>query len=468
MPVNILSLFSIARTALSTNQRVLGVTAHNISNVNTPGYTRQTAILSEMTPLNSLTDAVGSGVQVELIRRSVDNLLERRLNLSHSTLGRLDTYAKGLSLLEGVFGDSQDFGIGVALKEFFNAAQDVATNPNDSTARSVLISKGSALAGLFNQAHSDLTNQRLGIDQVVQQSISEANNLISKIADLNAKISGLEGTGEQEANDLRDDRQRALNDLSKLVDVAYIEDASGVVNVYTSKGLALVAGTASKQLVGVANGGNNGLLDVRYDPRDGTAPFTINAVLTQGKLKGLLDLRDTQVNGVLSSLNTLAAAIVSQVNTVHAAGYGLDQVTGRNFFNATAGSEAQTIAIAISNPQHVAASNTLDGVPGNNQNALALVALQSAAVASLGNVTMGEYYTQLAASVGETSRAAEVDFFSQEVIHEQLEQQRGEVSGVSLDEETTDLIKFQRAYEAAARMITVTDELLQTLLQMAR
>ena len=468
MAVNILSLFSIARTGLATNQRALGVTSHNISNVNTPGYTRQSAILSEMTPLNSLEDAVGSGVQVELIRRSVDNLLEGRLNLSHSTLGRLDTYAKGLSRLEGVFGDAQDRGIGVALREFFDAAQDVATNPNDTTARTVLISKGSALAGLFNQAHSDLTNQRLGIDRQVQQSISEANNLIVKIADLNSKISGLEGTGEQEANDLRDERQRALNDLSKLVDVAYFEDASGVVNVYTGKGLALVAGTVSKQLVGVANGGNNGLLDVRYDPRDGTAPFAINSVLTQGKLKGLLDLRDTQISGVLSSLNTLAGAVVSQVNSVHAAGYGLDQVTGRNFFSVTAGSEAQTIATVISNPQHVAASSTLDGVPGNNQSALALVALQSAAVAGLGTVTMGDYYTRFAASVGETSRAAQVDFHSQEVIHEQLDQQRGQVSGVSLDEEMTDLIKFQRAYEASARLITVTDELLQTLLQLGR
>jgi flagellar hook-associated protein 1 FlgK len=468
MPVNILSIFSIARTALSTNQQVLGVTAHNISNVNTAGYTRQTAVLAETTPQNSLEDAVGTGVRVELIRRSVDNLLEGRLNLSHSTLGRLDVYAKGLSLLEGVFSDAQDRGLGVALNEFFNAAQDVATNPNDTTARTVLISKGSALAGLFNQAHRDLTNQRLGIDRQVQQSISEANNLIVKIADLNAKISGLEGTGEQEANDLRDERQRALNDLSKLLDVAYLEDATGMVNVYMGKGLPLVAGTASKQLVGVANGGNNGLLDVRYDPRDGTAPFAINSVLAQGKLKGLLDLRDTQITGVLSSLNTLASAIVTQVNTVHAAGYGLDQVTGRNFFSATVGSEAQTIATAISNPQHVAASSTLDGVPGNNQNALALVALQSAAVASLGNVTMGEYYTRLAASVGDTSRAAEVDLLSQEAIHEQLEQRRGEVSGVSLDEEMTDLIKFQRAYEASARLITVTDELLQTLLELAR
>lgn len=468
MPVNILSLFSIARTALSTNQQVLGVTSHNISNVNTPGYTRQTAILSETTPLSSLEDAIGSGVQVELIRRTVDRLLEDRLNLSHSTLGRLDTYARGLSLLEGVFGDSQGRGIGVALREFFNAAQDVATNPNDTTARTVLISKGSALAGLFNQTHRDLTNQRLGIDRQVQQSISEANNLVVKIADLNSKISGLEGTGEQEANDLRDERQRALNDLSKLLDVAYIEDATGLVNVYTGKGLTLVAGNAYKALVGVANGGNNGLLDVRYDPRDGTAPFTINSVLTQGKLKGLLDLRDTQISGVLSSLNTLASAIVTQVNTVHAAGYGLDQVTGRNFFSVTAGSEAQTIAAAISNQQHVAASGTLDGVPGNNTNALALVALQSAAVASLGTMTMGEYYTGLAASVGETSRAAEVDFLAQEVIHEQLEQRRGEVSGVSLDEEMTDLIKFQRAYEASARLITVSDELLQTLLQLGR
>lgn len=467
MGVGLFSLFNIARTSFFANQRALAVTGQNLANVNTPGYSRQQVVLSETLAQSDTPGQIGTGVQVDQIRRVVDSLIETQLNVSNGTLGRLNVYSRGLGALQGQFGDSQDRGIGVALNEFFKAVQDVATNPTDTTARSVLINRGTALAGLLNGADTDLNNQRRSLDRQISQSITDANSLIVKIADLNVKIVSAEVGGRDNANDLRDQRQRLLNDLSNQLDVTYLEDSTGQVAVFAGKGLVLASKGDYKQLVGVANSSNGGFLDVRYDPGNGVTPFTINSVITQGKLKGFLDLRETTIPGLTSSLDTLTSSLVSQVNSVHAAGYGLDGVTGRNFFTAT-GTTASSISVAISDPRQVAASSTLEGLPGDNAQALALGALQNTAIAALGSITMGEYYGRTASNLGVTTQGTRRDLQAQETIQEQLDQQRGSVSGVSIDEELINLLKHQRAFDASARMIMVTDEMLQTLLNLVR
>ncbi len=469
--VGLFSIFNIARTAFFANQRSLAVTGQNLANVNTPGYSRQQVILSETLAQSNTPGQIGTGVQVDQIRRVVDTLVETQLNVSHSTLGRLDVFSRGLSQLQGLFGDSQDRGIGVALSDFFKAAQDVATNPTDLTARSVLINRGNALAGLLNAADTDLNNQRRSLDRQLSQTVTDANSLITKIADLNVKISSAEGGGgagsRDNANDLRDQRQRLLNDLSTLLDVTYLEDATGQLSVFAGKGLVLVSKGDYKQLVATANAGNGGLRDVQYDPGNGGTPFTINSVISQGKLRGYLTLRDTTIPGLITSLDTLTSSLVGQVNTVHAAGYGLDGVTARNFFTPT-GTTSGTISVAISDARHVAASSTVEGLPGNNVQALALGALQNTALAALGSLTMGDYYGRTAADLGVTTQGSQRDLVAQETIHENLEQQRGSVSGVSVDEEMINLLKHQRAFDASARMITITNEMFETLLNMTR
>ncbi len=465
--VGLFTLFSIARTAIFANQRALAVTGQNLANVNTPGYSRQQVIQSASIPQDDSPGQIGRGVDVDQIKRVVDDLIERQLNVSNGALGRLDIYARGLNQIQGLFGDSQDRGIGVALGEFFEAAQDVATNPTDLTARSVLINRGTALAGLLNAADTDLNNQRRSLDRQVTQSITDANSLTVKIADLNVKIANAEGTGRDNANDLRDQRQVLLNELAKQLDITYVEDDSGQLSVFAGKGVLLVSQGIARELEATPNSSNGGHSDVYYDPGNGGTAFSINSVITQGKLRGLLDLRDTTVPGLITSLNTLTSTLVGQVNTVHAAGYGLDGTTGRNFFSSS-GTTAASIAMNITDPQYVAASSTFAGLPGNNVQALALGALQNTSFAALGTITLGDYYARTASSLGVTAQGATRDLLSQETIQDNLEQQRGSVSGVSIDEELVNLLKFQRAFDASARMITITDEMLQTLLNVTR
>ena len=176
---------------------------------------------------------------------------------------------------------------------------------------------------------------------------------------------------------------------------------------------------------------------------------------------------DTTAAGLQTSLNTLTLQLVSQVNTLHRLGYGLDGSTTQDFFTAS-GTTAATISVAVTDRQKIAASSTAAGVPGNNVNALALANLQTASVAGLGNTTFQSYYSAMAGSFGATLQGATRDLQGQEIFHDQLQAHRAEVSGVSMDEELINLLKYQRAFEAASKLITTSDEMLQTILTLKR
>ncbi|MEX5216229.1 MAG: flagellar hook-associated protein FlgK [Nitrospira sp.] len=457
-------LFGIGTSALATFQRALAVTGQNISNVNTPGYSRQQAILTETDPQNGRPGQIGTGVQASEIRRTVDTFLERQLLTSHERQGQFQASRGALQRVQPLFGDSNDQGLGAGLNEFFNAWQDVATNPADQTARTVLLSKATDLANQFNQHATDLAAQRQALDGQIGQTITDINELASRIAVLNKSISQAEFSVQQ-ANDLRDQRGVLLNQLGELADVSTVDDGTGQLTVFVGRGQVLVEKDRTYELQGAANASNSGLLDVQYDGGGGAA--TLNSVIASGRLKGLLDVRDHTLPSIQGSFDQLASALVTQVNSVHQAGYGLDGSTGQPFF-AAAGTTAATIRVSLTDIQKIAASSTAAGVPGNNVNALAVGALQTTGFASLGNATFQEYYSAAAGEFGSTMQGAERDVRAQEIIQEQLEAHRAEISGVSLDEELVNLLKYQRSFQAASRLIVVADEMFQTILTLKR
>jgi flagellar hook-associated protein 1 FlgK len=453
-------LFGIGTSALATFQRALAVTGQNISNVNTPGYSRQQAILTETDPQNGQPGQIGTGVQASEIQRTVDTFLERQILTSHERQGQFQASRDALQRVQPLFGDSNDQGLGAGLNEFFNAWQDVATNPADQTARTVLLSKATVLANQFNQNAADLSAQRQALDGQIGQTVTDINQLASQIAGLNKSISQAEFSGQQ-ANDLRDQRGVLLNQLGELADVSTVDDGTGQLTVFVGRGQVLIDKDRAYQLSGVANAANSGLLDIQYD--GGGGPVTLNSAITSGRLKGLLDVRDQTLPSIQASFDQLASSVVTQVNSAHQAGYGLDGSTGQAFF-AAAGTTAATIRVSLTDIQKIAASSTAAGVPGNNVNALAIGNLQTTRIAALGNATLQEYYSAAAGNFGSTMQGAERDVSAQEIIQEQLEAHRAEISGVSLDEELVNLLKYQRSFQAASRLIVTADEMFQTIL----
>jgi flagellar hook-associated protein 1 FlgK len=463
--MNLTSLFDIGKSALSTAQRRTMVTGHNIANVNTPGYSRQEAILQENRPLNDRPGQVGSGVQVAEIRQQVDRVVEDSLRRSSSALGTYDAARSWLLRVQDSLGTSGEQGLGATINEFFQAWQDVSTNPADLTARTVLLSRANTLALQFNRTANDLDRQRQGIDTEIGQTITDINGLAAKIAGLNQEISLAESRGQQ-ANDLRDQRRQLLGALSTEIGISTIEDSTGQVTVFVGKGHLLVDRERAYQLAGVADAGNSGLQDVRYIGSSGSS-VDLTSLIGEGRLKGLLDVRDQHIPAAQGSLDTLAASMVARINQQHRAGFGLDGSTGQDFF-ATAGVTARTLAVALTDGRAVAASSTAAGIPGNNTNAVAIAGLQSQAVAFLSGQTFNQYFNSTVTTVGTQAQAAQRNVAAQEIVHEHLEARRAEISGVSIDEELVQMIQSQRAFQAASRVITVADEMLQTLLTLKR
>ena len=458
-------LVEIGKSALFTAQQAISVSGHNIANVNTPGFSRQQITLAENRPENGSPGQIGTGVHAESIRRSFDSFVEEQLLASRERLGEFTASRNALARLEPLFGDTNNIGIGAGLNEFFGALQDVATNPNDLSARTVFLSKATALASRLNQSAADLTSAQEFLDRQVGQTVTDVNRLTSQIADLNAKIAYAESSGQQ-ANDLRDQRGVALAGLGELIEVSSIEDATGQLTVFAGRGHVLVDKERTYQLVGVPDLSNNGLLDVHYDAGAGSTT-DLTPVIQSGRLKGVLDVRDQTIPSLRASLDTLASEVVTRVNQQHRLGFGLDGSTNQNFF-VTTGTTASTIAVGLTNVRQIAASSTAGGVPGNNANALALAGLRSTDVASFGNVTFQEYYSMIAGSFGSTAQGVDGNLRAQEILHDQLTSQRAAISGVSMDEELANLLQYQRSFEAASRMIVVADEMFQTILSIKR
>jgi flagellar hook-associated protein 1 FlgK len=456
----IFSPLSIGKQALLTGERALGITGHNIANVNTKGYSRQDAILHATRPDDR---GFGTGVEVASVLRSVDGLLEARQLTSASALGGATTGRQLLDRLQTFF-PVGDQGIGNALANFFAAAQGLADSPQDLATRSALLESGNSLAGQLRNAADGLQTMQREADNRIGQAAFDANANLQHLAQLNREIVAAERAG-RETNDLRDERQVALGELASQLSIQVVEGDSGSVNVYSSSGQGLVLDGNAATLKTELDPTNVGLdgnplsrigiekLDGGVIPLSGTVGGTVGALLT---------LRDTTLTGNATSLNLLATTLRDAVNAVQAdpAGRDLDGNVGNPFFSGTG---AADLRVAITDPRDLAAARATTNL-ADNTNALALVDVGQATFVGLGGATLSQYFGGLQSTIGQQGRSAEDSATIEENVAAALTAQREAVSGVSLDEEFTNLIRFQRGFQAAAQLINVSNTMLDDLL----
>jgi flagellar hook-associated protein 1 len=311
------------------------------------------------------------------------------------------------------------------------------------------------LAAGFNQAASALDTQQQAADQGVVQSVSQINTLTAQIASLNGQITAATGQG-QTPNSLLDQRALLVNQLSGIVDVSSITADKTGLTLTTKGGALLVTGTQSFNLSTQANAA--GFQDVYAQGKD------ITASIQSGNLAGYLQLRDQEIPSIATKLDTLASGIATAVNTQSTAGFDLNGAAGVNFFvpPAAGPGAALNLAVAITNPAQVAAS--ADGTDGNNANATALANLQNQAV--VGGQTPIDYYSSLVFQVGNDTADATAAQTGQQLVTQQLQDQQGAISGVSLDQEGANLVLYQNAYSAAARVAGIISTLFQTAINM--
>ncbi len=317
-------ILNISKSSLQASQTALNVIAHNIANSGVDGYSQQEALLS--------TNLTGDGVVVEGVLRQVNEFLNRQLTSEKQMLGKLSTHLQGLEQVEALVNETkEEVGLNNALTEFFNAAYDLSNNPSGTAERTTLVTAGTNLTNLMTRTMSFLNDILTNADKDVESILAQANNLAVRIAELNQKVAALEGTGKT-ANDLRDERQRLVEELAEMLDVSYLERPDGALTVFVASGLPLIEGNVPAELVTVPNPDNEGFLDVNFKDAAGVeTPVTTR--ISGGKLGGLLALRDDSLSLLIDRYDRLAATVINEVNKVHASGYGQDGSTGLNFFN---------------------------------------------------------------------------------------------------------------------------------------
>jgi flagellar hook-associated protein 1 FlgK len=296
----------------------------------------------------------------------------------------------------------------------------------------------------------------------VDAIVTSINDIVDRIAALNLKVTQVEVTGHN-ANDFRDERDQLVFELSRMIDINSFEDGDGHVTVMVGNGKPLVEGSSTWDLATA----HNGLVqDVYWESSNG-ALTNITSQISGGELKGWTEARDVVIDDYLTRVDTIASAIRSEVNAQHALGIDLNGAAGLQFFTGTSASNMAVNSAIVADSDLIAAALAGEGLPAGNGNAIAIANLQSAATMT-GGSTFNEYHNSLVGKVGADVQTAQFNFDHQTTMVQNLENYRQEVSGVSLDEEMVNLIKYQHAYNAAARLITQADEMLETLINIAR
>lgn len=447
--MSILGILNIGTTALLASRSALNTTSNNIANASTPGYTRQSVVLSGIP--SGLTTSIGSsgmGVMVSDVTRMYDSFTSLQLRTEKSAAAYWNAYSNYAASSENVFNETSNTGIGPAVTNFFNAWQQVAQDPGNTVQRTSLINAGQYLASRISGAYNTLADQQTQIYKNSQDLVTQANNITRQIYNLNEKIVSSPG-----ALDLKDQRDALVEQLNQITHVSTVEDGSGRYNIYLG-GTALVDATGSYNM--------SASLDTNDAMQFSVGSTNVNSSMSSGQLKANLDARDTTIAGYIDQLNTFATDFSTAMNNQQAAGFDLNGIAGTNFFTAPTAFAARDMKVAITDPDAIAASGTAAGVPGDNTNAQAFADLANSAI--IGGVTPIDFYSRIVAAAGADAQSANTYVTFQTSLVNQLETQRQATSGVSLDEEAVNLVQYQKSFEAAAKMISVGNDLLDTII----
>ncbi len=455
----IYQILNTAKEGLLAAQVAMDVTGSNVTNANTPGYVRQRAVLAAKSPGEAAENAVQTGVEVTTVERLYNRFVEFQMVEQSSQVGEAGIRKETLDRIETIFNETNGGGLNELMNRFWQAWEDLSANPTGQVERTALANAADNLAAMFREYAGELYAIRADLNTQVGAAVNELNGTLSDIASLNGKI--VEGlSGGVNVNNLLDQRSALLKKTAGLIDIQYVEETGGAVNVFTSDGRALVQGIASWPL-GVQVRAD-GYYDVVYADSP-TAP--INGAIGGGKLAGLLGMRDTTVQDYAGNLDSLARALISAVNAEHGSGYDNYGNAGGTFFEPLGATGARDMEVAdaiLGDPNRIAASATVNA---DGDQARSIAAVRDEIL--LGGVsTLGEFYASLVGQIGQdVTEAARRDAHETSVMT-QMNNTWEQTSGVSIDEEMMNLIKYQMSYQAAAKLAMAADEILQSLLEM--
>lgn len=449
------SVLETAKRALMAQRVGIGVTGHNIANASTPGFSRQRVSLEPTMSLPTSAGLIGTGVKATQITRMKDLFIDQQLRIANESYGEAEVQKRVLSQVESIINEPSDSGLSSAMERFFNALQELALHPEESSSRNTVIQQGVLLTQSFHRIHTGMKQLRDDLINDVNSKVKRINEISEEIARLNVEIINSKAAGF-EPGDAMDNRDLLLDELSRMVKITVSEDDRGSVTVALNG--SVIASRAGSVPVDASIVDNQVVITYSNTGKQ--------LIVNGGELSGVMQMYNSRLPDYLDSLDQIAGAIINRFNEIHSSGYGLGDPppTDNDFFTGTNAGDIQVSQDIIDNVALIAAS--ADGAPGNNEIALALSDISTELLLTNNSQTIAQKYNGLVSTVGSHINAADSIVRSQEMVLAQLELHKSSVSGVSLDEEMTNLIKYQRAFDAAARVVRTVDELFQTIINM--
>ncbi len=459
---DIYGTLNVASRALLAQQKAISVTGHNIANANTPGFSRQRVNMETNEPLSFYPGQMGTGVRPVSVQRVYDQFIGVQVNHENQSMGRWSAQKGALERIEMILDESTGYGLNQRMSEFWNSWEDISNNPGSPTERVVMLNKAELMLGEFHKIYQDIEHVQKEIDISISGTMEDINFTAQEIAVLNDKISQTE-TGGQDANDYRDKRDLLLKELSSMIDITTFENEKGMVTALVGRGRPLVENIFSWNLS--AQTGTSEHKDVVWQDNNGNSAI-ITQDISGGKLKGWIETRDVKIPEYLNSLDILADSMINEVNNLHEAGLDLNGIAGESFFTGSSASDIAINTSIVDDVNLVAAASAGEGVPGGNGNAIDMANLKNRMTMSDGHASFNDYYNSLVSDIGSNVKQASINVKHETEMLTHLENYRESISGVSLDEEMVNLVKFQHAYDASAKLISTIDELLTTLINM--
>jgi flagellar hook-associated protein 1 FlgK len=484
-------ILSVGKSGLFASKKSLETAGHNLANANTEGYSRQRVVQTTATPVahNGLIE--GTGARVVRIERVQDPYHEKRLNKTKSQNQFHESRADELGKIENIFNEINDDGLNKLLNNFYNSFRELANQPENETMRSIVRDSANLVVRNFNQIRRTLDEIATGIDVKVKSHVTDVNQIIDHISSLNYEITKIE-TAQGETGDLRDQRDLALGNLSEFFEVHTYLDRKKQFTVQIKGVGTVLSGTIKQPIiaghVSLEDSSNNmpASVEVFYKNRSNQR---ISDNFKSGKMEGIYGVKNNELKKMQEHVDSLAFDFSKSINALHRKGFvnrkveldgnknpaqfdKVGKTTNINFFEEPV--ERQNAAANLKLSKEVTAnlSNITTGLlpnkAGDNRLALAISKLQHEKILDDGRTTFEEKYLQHISSIGLETGKANLDRDQSEGILAQMKQIRERVSGVSIDEETANMVKYQHAYEASAKVIKTADEMFDTILNLKR
>jgi len=473
--MSLFGILSLSGQALITNQIAINSTSKNMANVNTEGYMRENAVIADL-PRGSIDIA-----KIERIFNA--NLYKRYIDLNQKS-SSAESYKQLLTSIENLFSDNMGTGFASALNQFFNSLNDTIINPNDLAARYQVLTNAKALIGRIRETASNMDNIKQTTYKSLEDTINQINNLTSQLAQINKNIK-IYQNDKSVITEYENQRDQIIKQLSDLIDTKINYNQDGTVSVFTAKGFGLVVGNNSYNLS--IQQDSNGFPIIRWNNTNDITNDIQNGKVG-GNLNGLNVLKQ-----IYNDLNDFTTIFATVLNKQHSQGYDLNGYTGVNLFKADNGAskiDATNIALNISAPEDLALASDPNNLNSDNTNAKALLALkdningvltpaeETTLTGSLFTASnydfiksrnFSEFYnTKLVGVIGSLKTDANQKADNAKALTDAVDAQIKSLSAVNLDEELINLTKLQRAYEASARIISITNNLLDTVINLGK